>query len=192
MTAMLTPDEIVARALTPDTAPDDDAVASEAPWEITDRGAAEWAISKIRSAHQAYHDEVAPTLTAIDALRDEITRLEQFIGDRRARRDNTVTYFESRLTAWLRDLQRDNPATKSVQLSGGAVKSTAGRVRVVIDDPQAFVARHGDDSPFVKVERTPVLRAVMDHVKASEGEIPDGVTLERADTTYRVVLDGAS
>lgn len=187
---LLTPDDVVAAALRPADAPDDSQVAGEQPWEIDDRGGAEWAVAKMRQEHRSYLADVAPTLTAIDALRDEIERLEGFVEDRKARRDNALAYFEARLTGWLRDLQRDDPKIKSVRLAGGVVKSTAGRERVVIDDPDVFVFAHGDDSPFVRVKREPALKAVLDHVKAC-GEVPEGAQLQRSEATYAVALDGS-
>lgn len=164
----------------------------DGPWEIQDRGAAAWAVSKIRQAHHTYDVDTIDARNAIDALRAEADRIQEQVDARAKDRDHTVEWFTAHLTDWLRRLREDDPEVKSVKLPGGTVKSRAGREIVTYEDAEA-VARYADEHGLdfaawePAVDKGPLLR----HVKAT-GEAPPGVAVERTDTTYSVDLDGAS
>jgi hypothetical protein len=145
----------------------------DAPWEVTDRGGAEWAIAKIRQARRTWDEETCAAHASIDALEEEIDRLGAFIEARRAEREQAESFFEGKLTAWLRRLRAED-GTTSVKLTGGTVKSRAASERVEVFDAvelaENAVARGHDYATHTpKVDK----RKLLAHIKAT-GEIPYG------------------
>lgn len=196
--ALPTPEDVVERTLRPDATPAEDKIREGHPdveqWEIADRSQAAWALSKIRQAHLAFDRDTIDTRTAIDALRAEADRLAEQVDARAKERDGTIGFFTAKLTGWLRRLRADEPEAKSVKLPGGVVKSRAGRRTVTVDPEKlsalaVFAISMSEDAPLVKIE--PRKKAILDYVKANDGELPPGVTVEQGDVTYSVELDGA-
>jgi hypothetical protein len=173
------PEDIIADALRPDTheRPTDVEIGTGWNWEISDTRAADWAIAKIRQEHRACDDETFTARVAIDALDAERARLAAFVADREEQRDRTCSFFEGKLTAYLRLLRLDDPKRTSLKLSGGTIKSRAARDRVEIDDLERvaeIAAVEGFDfGTFVpQVNKVELLK----HIKAT-GDVPDGARL---------------
>lgn len=189
------PDAVIAAALIPDPdAPDADGQ----PWEVRSHRAADWCVARIRSAHEQFHQETAHLRDALDALEQRAAEIREHIDGRAEQRDRTVEFMEGRLVAWLRHLRADaiaagddpDKAPKSVTLTGGKVRSRAGRDRVEVADA-ATVAKWAADNDAAtvawwepKVDR----RAVARYVKA-DGVVPAGVDFQPAtedERTYSV------
>ncbi len=160
----------------------------DAPWEVTDRGGAEWAIAKIRQARRTWDEETFAARASIDALDAEQDRLQAFIEARTVERKQSVSFFESKLTAWLRRLRAED-GTTSVKLTGGTVKSRAGRDRVELweaADIADQAARDGlDYAEYVpKVDKAKLLK----HMKATGEKVPgaDLIQPTEDDVTYSV------
>lgn len=163
-------------------------------WEVTDHKGAEWCVAKIRQAKREFQEATTPSRLAIEALQAEIERHRAYITEQADRLGTRSDFFKSRLTDWLRRTYEEETAakvpeakrTKTIKLSGAVVKRIAGRPSVVIEDEDAFVAAYGDDSPFVKVTRKPVLKAVLDFVKDSGGVSVRHARIEQGEATFKV------
>lgn len=200
----VSPDAVIADALIPDGAPDYAPGTGHYPepdesvWQIDGRRTAEWALAKVRAAHQGYADATAPAREAIDILQARIDELSEFIAREGEQRDHTVGFFTGHLTAWLRRLRRKDlddgiapdKATKSMKLAGGTVASRAGQDRVDVTDAIELCewadSTEGEDFAMwvPKVDQRK-LRAYI----TESGEVPPGVTVIPAsedDRSYRV------
>lgn len=184
-------------ALAPEDAPGDvaDAAADGGGWTITDEGAADWVLRKVRRALAdvaAREAQLAVRREALDRYDREVV---QPIRDEAAR-------WERLLVAWHRRQLEDDPkAPKTVKLPSGQVKSRAGRDRVEVVDEAAFLAWAAEHAPeLVRVSRSADRAAVKrrlgdDLVAADEaivtdaGEVVPGVAHVEGDRTFTVEPD---
>lgn len=139
-------DDFVLDAFEPDDYPGDDAeVAVEgdgnavpAPareqWEIRDDGGADWAVRRVRAAEQAILDAQRLATEQIDQIR-------RYVGWVERRHGRDVDFFTEKLRRYYSEhvfpkMPKKGPFAHP--LPAGKLKSSAGRVSVVVEDAEAL------------------------------------------------------
>jgi hypothetical protein len=179
------PEAIVAEALAPPDLPDE--FDGAAPWRITGRNTAEWAVAKMREADERFAEAAAPAQDAIRALEAKVAELREFIDAEARKRDHTVGFFKGHLIDWGRreraariEAGEKPDRVRSFRLAGGLVKSTKARDRVDVVTAEHLVSWAVTEAPEVASLIPDVDHTALQRYIAATGLIPPGVEVTTA------------
>lgn len=173
----------------PDGAPDP--LDDDAPlWEITDDGAAGWALRKIARANREL-------FRLQDAADHEVAAIRAWLDEASSPLARTVGFFESKLIDYRRRLEDESPELAATyKLPGGDLTRRAGRLRTTVVDPEAFTAWALVNEPSavqLKPLTSPLTKlarfvATADGVVVDEetGEVVPGVQVSMGPVVYGV------
>jgi phage host-nuclease inhibitor protein Gam len=149
------------------------------PWEITDLGAAEWAMRHVA--------ECDTELAQLETMRAEwVDQIERWFGDASQPVRSRRAFFDAHLQAWAIDeRERSGGKTKSIDLPSGRVSTREQKPRVVVFDEPAVVEWAetvgvvDEVAPAVRKVQVTALRAQVrvdgQRLVLSSGEILDSV-----------------
>lgn len=166
-------------------------------WEPTDLDEIDWCARRLDRARQRMIDVEAVATR-------EYERIRAWVGAEQEKAGRDATYFEGRIIDWHHRVLEDDPKAKTINLPcGAAVKSTAGRLRVEVEDPNALVpwleehATTALEWPEPKVKLTELAKRFGSKAQGEtepgpypaitpEGEIVPGVKIVRGQRSHTV------
>lgn len=160
------------------------------PWQVTDDGAAGWALRKIRQANRE--------LERLEEVADlEVAAIRRWHDEASGPPANVVRFFESKLVDYRRRLEAENPdLARTYKLPGGDLTRRAGRARTTVFDEAAFTAwalQVAPEAVALKPLTSPITKSARfkttdtGHVvDLHTGEMVPGVVVTVSDDTYGV------
>ncbi len=159
----------------------------DAPWQITDDGAAEWALRRLAEADAELH-------ALSQRATDWSNRIRDWFEHRAKPLERRADFFRGRLHSYALD-RREAGAGATLSLPSGKVSTLPGRVRVEVSDPEAFkvwAAANREHQlvrcryDIAKVDAAKMLTAKDGLAVDDTGEVVPGVVLVEGEPTAKV------
>lgn len=126
----------------PEAYVEESGAAEAARWEITDEGAADWALrmyGRAQARAQEIGDQVARWHAQIDQWAADVVRSEGVSAD--------LEFFGDHLTLWAQARRKANPDVATLRLPSGEIATAKHQARPVVTDPHALVAWARESAP---------------------------------------------
>lgn len=153
---------------------------------VDDDAKADWALRKLRSVRrkQEENQKIAEA---------EAQRVSEWLSKVNTALESDALYFEAILKPYA--LLQRSEGRKSVVLPHGTIKTTAGRPKVEVENPDEFIKWAEENNPaLLRIKKEPDKKALSDlitednRVISTEGEIIPAVKVLPAETGVSFVI----
>lgn len=160
--------------------PELDPEGAEPGFRVTDLSSATWAMARVREARKAQQE-------VLDVAQAEMVRINRWVESAATPYARRAEYFESLLAAYARERRvATDGREKSVSTPYGRVSTSSRAAKLVVVDPDAFIAWADKYRPMA-IERKP--RILLSRL----GDVsPDEATLLALDTISGEMVPGLS